>query len=92
LAPASGARQWVLDQLDVEAGSDDPTPIMASDRLKQWNDEFGALELSPVHIETKFFRQFILLRVRPNDLGNVAPAAIELATRVRVGLLFYENL
>lgn len=91
-APASGTRQWVLDQLDVEAGSDDPSSIMASDRLKQWNDEFGALELSPVHIETKFFRRFILLRVRPNDLGNVAPAAIELAKRVRVGLLFCENL
>ena len=64
----------------------------ASDRLKQWNDEFGALELSPVHIEIRFFRQFILLRIRPNDLGNVAPAAIELAKRVRVGLLFCENL
>jgi hypothetical protein len=87
-APASGARQWIPDQLDVEEGSDDP--IMASGRLKQWNDEFTVFDLSFVHV--KFYRKFILLRIRPNDLDRIAAAAIELAKRFHIGLLFFENL
>jgi hypothetical protein len=87
-APASGAKQWIIDQLDVEEGSDNP--IMESGRLKQWNDEFTVSDSSCVH--SKFYHKFILLRFRPNDLDRIAAAAIELAKRFHLGLLFFENL
>jgi len=90
-APAGDAKQWVLDQLDVEAGSDDPS-IVGSDRLKRWKDEFRALDLSHIPRETKFFREFILLRIRPKDLNTVIPELIELGKRLRVGLALFENL
>jgi hypothetical protein len=48
-------------------------------RLKQWNDEFKLRDLSSLHLETKLFQKFILLRLRPQDLDKVAPVAIELA-------------
>jgi hypothetical protein len=90
-APASGTKQWVLDQLDVEEGGSDAS-ILASGLLKQWNDEFSALNLSGVPSEIKLFQKLVLLRLRPKDLHKVAPAAIELAKRLRVGLSVFENL
>jgi hypothetical protein len=91
-APASGAKQWVFDQLDVEEASDDPFSIVVSSQLKQWNDEFRTLDLSCVQTEFKFFRKFILLRIRPKDLREVAAATVELAKRFHLRLLFFENL
>jgi hypothetical protein len=92
-APAAGARQWILDQLDIENGSDDPSLAMTSSRLKQWHDDFSALHLSCVLPETRFFEKFILLRLHhPKDLDQVAPAAISSAKELRLGLLLFENL
>jgi hypothetical protein len=91
-APFLATNQWVRNQLDVEEGSDDRSSIIASDPLKQWNDEFTTLHLGCVHIGMRFFRKFTLLRTRPKDLHSVAPAAIELATKLHLGLLFFEDL
>ncbi len=90
-APASSTKRWVLDQLDGEEGGGDAS-ILASELLKQWNDEFRALNLSSVPMETKFFQKLVLLRLRSKDLHKVAPAVSKLATRLRVGLVFFENL
>jgi len=91
LASASDTRRWVLDQLDAEeAGSD--ASILRSNLLKQWNDEFPALNFSSTPVETKFLQKLVLLRFRQNDLHRIAPAAIELAKRPRVGLSFFENV
>jgi hypothetical protein len=43
-------------------------------------------------VETKFLQKLALLRSRLKDLHKVAPAAIELAKRLRVGLSFFENV
>src|SRR5262249_17756046 len=88
-APASGTKRWVLDQL--EDGSGD-TPLIASGRLKQWIDEFKALNLSDAYMETKLFQKLIVLGFHPRDLGKVAPAAMDLAIKLRVRLLFFENM
>jgi hypothetical protein len=89
-APASGTKQWILDQLDVGVGGGD-TSVIASDRLKQWKHEFSTLNFNGVDVETIFFQKFVLLRLHPKDLHKVAPAVTQLATRLRVGLLFFEN-
>jgi hypothetical protein len=86
-APASGAKQWIRGQLDVDEGSDDPLSSMG--RLKQWSDEFRMRDMSPAHLETRFFQKFILLRLRPKDLDKVAPVAIELAKGFHLGILFF---
>jgi hypothetical protein len=87
IVPASGTKQWVRDQLNVEIGSDDSS-IIASDQLKKWNDEFKALNLTRAIL----FRNFILLRIQPKDLNRVAPTAIELAKRFHLGISIFEDL
>jgi len=91
-APASGTKKWVLDQLEMEWGGDNLPSIIGSSLLKQWNNEFGMLNVSCAYLEKEFFKNVVLLHFHPKDLDKIAPAVIELAKRLRLGLLFFENL
>jgi len=91
-APASGVQKWVFDHVNIDKGSDDPSSIKTSGNLKQWNDAFRTLDLGCVHLEAEFFQKITLVRTRSNDLHKVAPAAIELAKKFRLELLFIENI
>jgi hypothetical protein len=86
-APSSDARGWVLKQLN-EAATDDAS----SSLLRQWDDEFKALDVSNLVIETRHFQGFILLRFRPKDVHRISRAALKLCKRLYLGLAFFENL
>ena len=86
IAPASDTKRWVYDQLNAAHGTADPS-ILESDRLRQWNDEFGALGLA----ETIIFKNFILLRLQTADLDAITATAIKLANRFRLGVSIFED-
>ena len=80
-APMFNTKDWIYDQLYAERETSDPS-ILTSDRLRQWNGEFGELGLA----RPRLFKNFILLYVDPSDLDRVAPTVIKLAKRLRLGV------
>jgi len=87
---AYGMRQWVLDQLALKEGRNTLQPTLPSESLRQWSDEFIALDLNGVQILC--FEKFILLRFPATDFDRINKAALELATRLHLGLLAFDDL
>jgi hypothetical protein len=88
----SDERRWVLKQLCEVATGDTSSPTSASSLLRQWDDEFQALDASNSVLETRYFQGFILLRLRPKDAHRISSAAIKLCRRLYLGLALFENL
>src|SRR5215467_7929117 len=63
--------------------------ILRSNLLRQWHDGFPATELQQHARGNRFLQKLVLLRLCPKNSHKIAPAAIEVAKRLHVGLLFF---
>ncbi|MCJ9704042.1 MULTISPECIES: hypothetical protein [unclassified Bradyrhizobium] len=87
----SGARMWVLEQLQAAPWSKDRS-ILTGDRLRRWLDQYESRNLDELVSEMRFYRDLIFMRVEKRNSSSMVSPTMELAHKFSLPLEIYVDI